>query len=106
MVIQFTRGDNHQVRFKFKTFTGEIEKMYFTVRCQMDRVRIQKKLGDGIEYKDGWYTINFIPEDTDGLICGTPMKYDIEIIVDSEKYTIIKDTLMLEEDITTPAEEV
>ena len=106
MIIQFTRGDNHQVRFKFKSFTGTIDKMYFTVKCQLDRARIQKKLGDGIEYKDGWYTITFVPEDTDGLICGTPMKYDIEIIVDGEKYTIKKDKFILDEDVTTPAEEV
>ena len=105
MVIQFIRGDNHQVRFKFKTFTGVIEKMYFTVKCQLDRPRIQKKLGDGIEYKDGYYTITFVPKDTDELICDTPMKYDIEIIVNGEKYTIAKDKFILEEDITTPKEE-
>ena len=105
MIIQFIRGDNHQVRFKFKTFTGVIDKMYFTVKCQLDRVRIQKKLGDGIKYENGYYTIFFVPEDTNGLMC-TEMRYDIEIIVNGETYTIMKNQFILEEDVTTPKEEV
>ena len=106
MIINFMRGDNHQVKFKFKTFTGSIDKMYFTVKCERKIVRVAKKLNEGIELVDGYYVITFVPEDTNELMCGIDMIYDIEIIVNGEKYTIAKDKFILEEDVTTPAEEV
>lgn len=106
MEIRFYRGDNHQEKFRFKTFTGTIDKIYFTVKCVNKYPKIQKRLGDGIELIDGWYYITFLPSDTDKLSCDLKMEYDIEIIVSGKKYTVQKGSFILEEDVTTPDCEV
>lgn len=106
MEIRFYRGDDHQEKFRFKTFTGIIEELYFTVKCKNKYPRIKKKLGNGIELIDDWYYITFLPSDTDKLLCDLEMEYDIEIITSGKKYTVQKGTFILEEDITTPDCEV
>lgn len=106
MNISFYRGDNHKVRFKFKSFTGTIEDMFFTVKCKNKYPRIKKRLNDGITQDGEWYCIVFKPEDTDKLSCDLEMTYDIQIIFEGEKYTIQKGNFVLEEDITTPDCEV
>ena len=106
MDISFTRGDDHQIKFKFKNFTGTIEKMWFTVKCKNKYVRVQKKLGDGIELIDGKYVVTFVPKDTEGLFCDIEMVYDIQIITGGKKYTVLKGEFILDEDVTTPDCEV
>lgn len=106
MGISFLRGDDHQERFRFKTFTGTIEQIFFTVKCINGCPKIKKKLGNGIEFIEGWYYITFVPEDTDGFECSLKMFYDIEIITNGKKYTVKKGAFSLEEDITTPDCEV
>lgn len=104
--MNFIRGDNHQEKFRFKTFTGNIKMIYFTVKCKNKYPRIKKRLGDGIELVEGWYIIDFKPEDTDELSCDLTMEYDIEIITEGNKYTVQKGSFTLEEDVTTPDCEV
>lgn len=106
MDIRFFRGDDHKVRFKFKNFTGPIEKMYFTVKCTNGRPRIQKKLHNGISEDNGIYCIEISPSDTDNLPCTLDMVYDIEIITGGEKKTVAKGAFNIEEDVTTPDCEV
>lgn len=107
MKIEFYRGDNHKVRFRFTKYKGEIEKMYFTVKDEVRNVILAKRLGDGSFEKDGeWYVIKFVPKDTDDLQFWLELTYDIEIIVQGEKYTIMKDEFKLKEDVTRPDEEV
>ena len=106
MDIRFYRGDDHQEKFRFKTFTGTIEDMFFTVKCKNKYPRIKKRLGEGIELKDDWYYLTFLPSDTDKLDCNLEMKYDIEIITEGKKYTVQKGSFILEEDVTTPDCEV
>lgn len=106
MTIKFFRGDDHQEKFRFKNFTGTIEKMYFTVKCENRIVRIKKRLNEGIELIDGWYCITFEPKDTENLECDKRMYYDIQIFVEGKKYTVIKGLFVLVEDITTPECEV
>lgn len=106
MNIQFIRGDDHEERFRFKTFNDVIEQIYFTVKNNMKFIKIKKKLNEGITLKnDGWYYLTFVPEDTDGLAC-EEMVYDIEIITNGLKYTVQKGRFILEEDVTTPDCEV
>lgn len=105
MDIRFIRGDDHEERFRFKTFNGEIEQIYFTVKNKMKLAKIKKKLNDGIILKDGWYHLIFTPKDTDGLV-REEMIYDIEIITNGLKYTVQKGRFILEEDVTTPDCEV
>lgn len=106
MEIKFYRGDDHKVRFKFKNFTGQIDKMFFTVKCANKYPRIKKNLDNGISFNEGYYCIEFSPEDTNDLSCDMDMVYDIEIIVGGEKKTIAKGKFILEEDVTTPDCEV
>lgn len=106
MEIKFFRGDDHQVRFRFTKYKGSIEKMYFTVKDNLREVVLAKTLGKGIEFDGEWYTITFVPDDTDDLQFWMELTYDIQIIVQGKKHTIKKDMFTLEEDITRPAEEV
>ena len=104
--IEFYRGDNHQLKFKFTTFTGVIDEIYFTVKCEQKYPRIKKKLKNGIELIGEWYYLNFEPKDTEGIDCSFKMKYDIEILTEGKKYTVQKGDFVLLEDITTPDCEV
>lgn len=106
MEISFFRGDDHEERFRFKTFTGSIEEIYFTVKSLSGYPKIKKKLNDGITLKDGWYHITFVPKDTNDLECTTQMVYDIQIVTGGLKYTVQKGKFILEEDVTTPDCEV
>ena len=106
MTIKFVRGNDHEVRFRFKTFTGKIEKMYLTVKCSKKYKRLQKTLGNGIELIEGWYVITFVPADTNGIDCSLDMIYDIEIIVGGKRKTIKKDKFILIEEVTSPEDEV
>lgn len=104
--IKFIRGDNHQIKFKFKTQIDIIDEIYFTVKCEHKYPRIKKSLKNGIELIDGWYNIFFVPTDTDNIDCSLTMKYDIQLITGGKKFTVQKGDFILEEDITTPDCEV
>lgn len=109
MIIEFFRGDNHQVKFKFKSYTGQVDKMYFTARDKNREVKITKSLGNGITKEGEYYIINFTPSDTnifEQIIDRLVLIYDIEVIIADETYTIAKDKIILEEDITKAEQEV
>lgn len=106
MVIEFFRGDNYELKFKFKNFSGKVDMIYFTVKCQNGIKRIQKKLNDGIKFADDYYIVSFEPKDTDKLPCSLNMAYDIEVIIAEKKYTVAKNKFILDEDITRPSDEV
>ena len=106
MNIKFYRGDDHEEHFRFKTFTGEIENIFFTVKSSSGYPKIKKKLNDGIKLIGDWYHIIFVPEDTNGLNCEDGMVYDISIITNGLKYTVQKGKFTLDEDVTTPDCEV
>jgi hypothetical protein len=105
-MIAFFRGDNHKEKFRFKNFTGAIDNLFFTVKDINKKPVIKKKLNDGISFKDEWYIIDFLPEDTNNLPFDIEMPYDIQIITGGEKYTVEKGIFILDEDITTPDCEV
>lgn len=104
--IKFFRGDDHKVAFTFTKYNGPIDKMYFTVKDEARKVMLQKTLDNGITKDGDSYIVTFKPSDTDKMDFWLKMIYDIEIIVNGSKHTIAKDEFILEEDITTPAEEV
>lgn len=104
--IEFFRGNYHETRFKFKTFTGIPEMIYFTVRCEKRYKRLHKRLGKGIEQVGDWFVITFLPEDTNDIDCSLEMTYDIEIVVDDKPFTIKKDKFKLLEEDTRPEDEV
>lgn len=106
MKIKFFRGNDHEVKFKFKTFTGTVDKMYLTTRCEKRIARLRKSLGNGITKDDEWYTVTFVPADTNDIDCSLKMTYDIEIIVNGKTYTVKKDRFILLEENTRPEDEV
>lgn len=106
MKINFFRGTNHEVRFRFPKYEGTIEQVYLTVKCTDKIVRLQKKLNDGIELIDGWYVVSFVPEDTEEISCILKMTYDIKIITGNKKFIVAKDCFKLEEEVTTSKDEV
>ena len=107
MEIKFFRGNFHQTKFKFKNFTKNLDKVYFTVRCENRELRLAKRLGAGIEKEGEYYVITFKPDDTNDIPCWLKMTYDIEIFVDKDKpLTVAKDRFILEEENTRPTEEV
>ena len=83
--------------------------MYFTARDKNREVRIKKSLGNGIIKEGEYYIINFTPSDTnifEQIIDRLILIYDIEVIIAGETYTIAKDKIILEEDITKAEQEV
>ena len=106
MVIKFYRGDDHSVKFRFLNFNGTIDEIYFTIKNQKKETILHKRLKDGIDIVDDYYVINFVPNDTDNIDIYLEMEYDIQIVVDNKKYTIAKNKFILDEDITTPENEV
>lgn len=106
MKIKFFRGNDHEIKIRFKTFTGELEKMYLTVRCEKGVKRLQKTLSNGITKENDYYIIKFIPEDTNNVDCSLNMTYDIKIIVDGKRKTIAKDFFVLDEENTRLEDEV
>lgn len=101
MEINFFRGNDHQERFRFKTFTGEIEKMYFAVKCKNKHIRIKKSLDNGIEFADDWYVVTFVPSDTENLPCDLEMVYGIKIVTNGKKYTVQKGAFNIEDEVVT-----
>lgn len=106
MCISFNRGCDHEVKFKFKSYTGSIEKMWLTVKCKAKRKRLQKKLGDGIELVDGYYVVTFVPEDTYEIPCDLEMTYSIKIVTNGKKFIVKKDTFELIDGGTNKEDEV
>ena len=104
--IKFFRGDYHETKFKFKTYTGPVDKIYFTVRDEERIVRMTKQSDNGIKKEGEYYVIVFEPEDTNNLPFGLVMVYDIEIMVNGKPFTIAKDKFTIDEDVTRPTEEV
>ena len=87
MNIRYYRGDDHEIRFKFKSFTGKIDDVHFIVKDLNKSIKIEKKVGNGINLIDGWYHIIFKPQDTINLD-DSKMIYDIRVIIDGLIYTV------------------
>lgn len=106
MDIKFFRGNDHQVKFKFKTFTGTPENIVFAVKSLTNEKLIVKKLNEGITKDDEWYVITFIPEDTTDINYDLKMKYAIKVIVDGKQYTAQRGKFILDDEVIRPADEV
>lgn len=110
--IEYVKGDSHQIQV---TDVGEVDKMYMTVKCPSNLVRIQKiyykdpsaGTSNGIEVQeDGAFLITLNSSDTDNLKVGTKYNYDVQVNVGEAKATIIKGVITLEDEITTVRNEV
>lgn len=113
-MITIIRGDSKTFKFKRKNTSNEVitakpDKMYITFKRNSvsKDVLFQKTLDDGIEYDSTTYYYSFTinPEDTDNLSYGV-YDYDIEIITNNKKKTILVDKLKITKEVTFTENEV
>lgn len=102
-IFSMVRGDTQA--FEIEILENDtpvtVDSIYFTVKNDAitDEVLFQKKLNDGITLTDNIYNIIIDPSDTDNLDYGK-YAYDIEIIKNSVKKTIVVGVLEISEEIT------
>lgn len=88
MNISFYRGDDHEVKFRFKNFEGKFDDIIFAVKNLDERVIIEKHLGKGIEPIDEWFHVCIKPEDTSWISFTERMTYDVRAIIQGLEFTV------------------
>lgn len=105
--IRHVKGDTFSCGFTIEGLEQEIETAKFTCRDSANddsNVLFEKTLNNGIsqvEYDEEndirKYAVRVAPEDTKDLQSGT-FYYDLEIGVNSDKFTLMKGRFVLEQD--------
>ena len=107
-IFSMVRGDTQSFELEIKENDTAItvDSIYFTVKndAHTNEVLFQKKLNDGITLSNNIYNITIDPSDTDDLDYGR-YAYDIEIIKNSVKNTIVVGVLEISEEITFTSNE-
>lgn len=102
-ILSMVRGDTQafELEISENDTPTTVDSIYFTVKndAHTDEVLFQKKLNDGITLTDNIYNIIIDPSDTDELDYGR-YAYDIEIIKNSVKKTILVGVLDIKEEVT------
>ncbi|MGN1352219.1 MAG: hypothetical protein ACI4VE_05555 [Clostridia bacterium] len=102
-ILSIVRGDTQALELEItdNNTPTTVDSIYFTVKndTNTDEVLFQKKLNDGISLTDNIYNIIIDPSDTDELDYGR-YAYDIEIIKNSVKKTILVGILEISEEVT------
>lgn len=98
----FTKGDTYAISFTLEGFTGTLTEAYFTCKENpTDAPKFQKRLNNGITLVEGTkYKVQIESADTASMVADYNYLYDIEIIVDNVRKTIIGGYLTLNEEIT------
>ena len=115
MDLEFPRGDTKVFKFKITDKNGEklnltsTDKLYMTVKKDVNSntVIFQKRIGNGIEFKDdGYYYVTILPSDTSELSYGQ-YGYDIEIKTGTGIVkTLVVGTITLTEEYTFKGDEI
>lgn len=95
MNIKYYKGDDHELRFKIKNFTRVFDEVIFVVKDTYGSVLIEKSLGKGIEYKNGWYHVVLLPDDTSSLSTKN-MTYDIIVKTNELTFTVNRGNFKIE----------
>lgn len=107
-ILSMVRGDTQSFELEIteNNTPVTVDSIYFTVKNDVhtDEVLFQKKINDGITLIDNIYNIIINPSDTDNLDYGRYV-YDIEIIKNSVKKTIVVGVLEISEEITFTSNE-
>lgn len=102
MNLVTTRGDTIQFAVEIDGMEGtDADAMNFTVKKNIDDTAfvIRKTLNDGItKIDDTHYRVRVAPAETENLEIGN-YYYDLEMTVDSDKYTLLKGRLKVDYDI-------
>ena len=79
-----------------------VDSAYFTAKKNLADASpaFQKSLNDGITQDDGVLIVRIAPSDTSSLYEGIYF-YDCQIGIESDKYTLLRGILTLEQDVTT-----
>ncbi len=110
--FNFVKGDTYLRGFTIEGFDILIEQVYFTVKEKSsDRnYMFQKTLGNGIEVdpeNPNRYVLTIEADDTNDFKTNYNYVFDIQIVAETIKKTIIGGNLRLEDwDITSKANEV
>lgn len=107
-IFSIVRGDTQSFELEITENNESItvDSIYFTVKndTHTNEVLFQKKLNDGITLTNDVYNITIDPSDTDSLDYGR-YAYDIEIIKNSIKKTIVVGVLDIKEEVTFTSNE-
>lgn len=110
---EFFRGDTFEKLINISGWGKEITEMYFTMKKEeKDKEYVlQKTIGHGIvktsdEEDVESYLLTINATDTDELLTDYGYVFDIEIVSDAAKRTIVKGTITLTSDITQTINEV
>lgn len=99
--IKFTRGNTYGLKINLKTSITDINDVYFTVKDSLDKKLIEKKLNDGITFKDNVIVLQLKPSDTDNLIDDVDYKYDLQINYGiNDEFTIVKGSFVVSWKVT------
>jgi hypothetical protein len=106
--LTWLRGDTYAINVSIKNCIEELTEIYFTVKQNYDdkNVVMQKTLSGGaITELHGTetkarYNILIHATDTDKMKVDTEYLYDLELVADTLKKTILKGTITLEADVT------
>lgn len=107
MDFEFPRGDTKRFKFQLKDSEGNVlvlsnsDQLYFTVKdnSRSTTPLIQKRIGSGIVYSDGYYYVTINPSDTNSLDYRS-YGYDIELKSDGIVKTLIIGEITLTEEYT------
>ena len=103
--LTMVKGDTLTFNMEIENMARPLVSAYFSCKKDFDGNYVFKKsLGDGITLLSntggkGLYIVRVAPEDTADLEAGQ-YRYDLEIGVDSDIYTVLKGILEIEEDVT------
>lgn len=106
--FKYVHGDTYNVFFSLpKLKYSSIDQIYYTVKTDQNaKPLVQKKLDNGItllsEDEERYhYILSLNCTCTDNLKINTKYLHDIEVVLGDTKKTVLKGTLMLEEEATT-----
>lgn len=99
--INMVRGDTFSFGLELMQLDQDLESAFLTVRKSFDGDFVfQKSIGNGIEkVETGLYGFRIAPEDTIDLEAGH-YYYDVQIGLNSDKWTIVKGDLWIQHDAT------
>lgn len=110
--FNYVKGDTYSRGFTIEGFEHSIKQVYFTVKEKSTDKNyvIQKRLTNGIELDPDTpnrYVLTIEADDTNNMKTNFNYVFDIEIVTDSIKRTIIGGYLKLDDwDITSKVNEV
>lgn len=99
--ISLVRGDTLSFGIELEGLGQNLSSAFFTARDGYEgRILFQKSIGDGISLVEpGKYAVRVAPEDTEEAAAGQ-YRYDLEISVNGDVYTLLYGTLTLIHDVT------